>query len=143
MASDEFVAAVATEIQRISKSAAECSRLGLAAEIATQWQGYFSQDAAEVIENVRAAARETGIQLDNYDPRYARGAAEMILSMLEAFRLRGAAVIKDSVRAGGMHPHGACVKNRGPEAEAELAPLRNTRNPESARRDRGQCPPST
>jgi hypothetical protein len=33
-------------------------------------QGYFSQHAAEMIETVRAVARGSKIQLDNYEPHY-------------------------------------------------------------------------
>jgi hypothetical protein len=74
MASDQFVAAVATEIERIVNSANECGRLGLAADLMRTWQGYVSQhSAAAMLEKVIAGARDNEIQLNNYEPLYARG----------------------------------------------------------------------
>jgi hypothetical protein len=48
-------------------------------------EGDFSQyGVVAIVEKIRAVARDTGIRIDNYEPLYARGAAEMILSMVDA-----------------------------------------------------------
>ena len=86
MASDLFVASVAQEMQRILNSPDECSRLGLAPDIVRGWRRYFVQDSAEaMIEKIKTVARDNGIQLDNYEPHATSGAAEMILSTVDAF----------------------------------------------------------
>jgi hypothetical protein len=83
VASDQFVAAVAAEMQRILNGP-DAARLGLAADIVDDCQGYFSRhSAAAMVEKIKSVGRDNGINLDNYEPFYARGAAEMILSMVD------------------------------------------------------------
>lgn len=81
MASDEFIASVAQEMEQILNSASDNGRLGLAPDVVRRWQRYFSRDYPEAMATkIRTAARDHGIPLDDYEPDCAKGAAEIILS---------------------------------------------------------------
>jgi hypothetical protein len=89
MAADRFVAAVASEMNRILNSPGDAARLGLAPDIVRGWQGYFLHESPSAMaDKIRKVALDNKIALDAYEPDRARQAAEMILSTVDAFYRR-------------------------------------------------------